>query len=356
MIGKYARFILRYRAAVIPLVLLITLALWYPLLKQKMREGKAPIVVETSVERMTLEDDEALAHYREFSKDFGSEEYLFIVFKTEHMFEPETLAMIQRITEWLERFEYSYTDDQGNKRTKHIIDSVLSITNAKRMVGSAGMLEIEPIMPQIPKTKDEALRAKKLLLENPFYVNNIISSDGTTTGIVAYVVNIPNDQYYRTVLVNRTREYLDEQKSKLPYPIDGFYMGGIPVLKTDIVAMEKEDSNRFVLVSIAVVIVVLFLFFRNLQGIYMPLITVVIALLQTFAFMSYIGATLNVVTEMLTPLIMVLGIALVIHVLQQYYEESTLHKDKLTATRRMVVHLFLPCFLTSLTTAIGFSS
>jgi len=211
MIGKYARFILRYRAAVIPLVLLITLALWYPLLKQKMREGKAPIVVETSVERMTLEDDEALAHYREFSKDFGSEEYLFIVFKTEHMFEPETLAMIQRITEWLERFEYSYTDDQGNKRTKHIIDSVLSITNAKRMVGSAGMLEIEPIMPQIPKTKDEALRAKKLLLENPFYVNNIISSDGTTTGIVAYVVNIPNDQYYRTVLVNRTREYLDEQ-------------------------------------------------------------------------------------------------------------------------------------------------
>ena len=356
MIAKYARFVLKHRALAILFVFIVTAALWYPLIKKKLKTGKPSIIVETSVERMTLEDDEALAHYKEFAEEFGSEEYIFIVFKTDHMFEPETLQMIDRITRWLEDFEYEYRDDEGKWRKRKIVDYVLSITNAKRMVGSEGMLEILPVMPEIPKTKEEALAAKKLLLENPFYVDNIISADGKTAGIVAYLVNIPNDQFYRRVLVESAREYLAEEKSKLPYPIDGFYLGGIPVLKTDLVDMERSDSRVFTVVSVALIVVVLFLFFRNLQGIYLPLITVAFAEAWTLALMSYIGATLNVVTSMLTPLLLVLGVALVIHVLSQYYEESVKSPDKLTATRRMVVHLFWPCFLTSFTTAIGFSS
>jgi uncharacterized protein len=93
--------------------------------------------------------------------------------RTGDVFTPEVLAKVQRITD-------SLADLQGVERK-----SVLSLARrAKNIIGTAGGLDVFPLMETIPKTEPEIEAVREAVRNNPVHVNAIISRDGRTAAIL----------------------------------------------------------------------------------------------------------------------------------------------------------------------------
>jgi hypothetical protein len=129
-----------------------------------------------------------------------------------------------------------------------------------------------------------------------------------------------------------------------------------------IVAQEvylKNLSKEFVLflaLSLLVVIVFLYLTFRSLYGILVPLIIIVLSMTWTLGIMSMLGKSLDIMTIMLPTMIFIAGMSDVVHFFSKYFDE--LNKD--TPKEKILPVLFkevgFPTFLTLITTVVGFLS
>jgi predicted RND superfamily exporter protein len=65
---------------------------------------------------------------------------------------------------------------------------------------------------------------------------------------------------------------------------------------------------------------------------------------------------MNMVSGMLTPLVFIISLATTVHILNRFYQETTISKDRQRNVLETVKHIGIPCFLTCTTTSIGFLS
>lgn len=112
--------------------------------------------------------------FERFVEVFGeATDVFFIGLKAEPLITAENLAMIERITRFLEE--------------DPLTDSVTSLTNAHDILGDRGTLEVAKFVEEIPEGEAE-LRALELRLRSdPLLANGLISADGTTAAIMVRV-------------------------------------------------------------------------------------------------------------------------------------------------------------------------
>ena len=106
-------------------------------------------------------------------------------------------------------------------------------------------------------------------------------------------------------------------------------------------------------------LLVALLSFRNLVGALVPLVTVGLALVWTLGLFAATGKSLNVITVVLPPLILVVGFAYAVHVVAEYQDllrRGYRDPEGGGAVREALRHVALPVLLTGATTAAGFLS
>jgi predicted RND superfamily exporter protein len=130
-------------------------------------------------------------------------------------------------------------------------------------------------------------------------------------------------------------------------------MGKIIGQKAYIDIMQWEFFT-FSLISISILLIILFLAYRSVWGIVIPLLTVLLAVIGSLGVMQLSGASLNMMTTLLPVIMLVVGMSDVIHLVSKYLEEVRAKHSKLEALRRMIKKVGVATLLTSLTTALGF--
>ena len=132
--------------------------------------------------------------------------------------------------------------------------------------------------------------------------------------------------------------------------------GGLPHLFDSIVVKMEHDNFRIVPMTLAVCLLLLYLSFRWWPGMILPVSAVGLTALMVVGTMALVGEPMNVVNNIIPPLLIIIGVSDSIHLIGRYREELEHSATKLEAAKNTVRAMAVACFLTSITTSVGLAS
>jgi predicted RND superfamily exporter protein len=305
------------------------------------RTGALRLGVDPSVDDMLPAGDEGRQFYDHVRRLFGSDETLVVALAAGDVFTEANLRRIQSLTRRLQEIDG--------------VHHVVSLANALNIRSRDGDLAIEPFIDEIPDDPAELERIRREALDNPIYAGNLVSRDSRATVLLVHLVDMPEREL---LAMNLDREILRVARAESG-DASVWITGGI-TLKAETGRLLLRDLGRTVPLAIAVAALVALVSFRTLRGVVVPLATLGIALVWTLGAIAATGRSLNLVTVVIPPLVLVVGFAYAIHVLCEYYdvlgEASGDESAEAGAVSTALSRVALPVLLTGVTTAAGLLS
>ena len=323
MFAKLTKLIGKYPKITIGIIVLITTLFFLGMNKAGFRDFGS----------MLSEDDPRVKAYDKVDETFGGAEFVMVVIPFENLFTPENLIIIDELTKEFEKVKK--------------ITRVVSIANIEEVRGVEGGIEVAPLIKEIPDKERECKQLKTKILSDENYTGNIISKDGKTTAILIQVkVNIDS-----TRLVNDINKVINKI-----IPGKEVYLSGEPVFNNFMTTTVKNDMSKLIPICILVMLLILYLSFKSFRGIILPLSIVILTVIWLIGLMGFTGIPFSMVSNSLPIIIISIGIADAIHILTRYREETLLGFNKKNALLKTITAVGLACFLTSITTMVGFAS
>ena len=323
---RIANIILRYRILFLVLIGLLTGLFGYYAIESK---------TDNSIEVWLKRNDPKLDYYYDFIDKFGDDEFLIIAMDGDDLFTGKKIKLINDIATRLESVKG--------------VRSVISLASVYKDKLSAPYFK-EVLKRNKARSVLDVFEEK--ILDDPMYVNNVISSDGETTAIIATVAK--GSPEARKELVKETREILSAVETE--NSMKKFFLAGPSIVNTELDRMSQNDMKTFTPVMFAVALVILVVLFKNISGVLIPAITIGINIMWTVGLFVIFGNKMNMVSGMLIPLVFIISLATTVHILNRFYLEVRLSGDKRESILKTLRHICVPCFLTCVTTSIGFLS
>jgi predicted RND superfamily exporter protein len=237
------------------------------------------------------------------------------------------------------------------------VQRVVSLANAPHVSASGSDLEVAPLYDSPPTDAAELERIRRDALGSPLFRGSLLGDDATTVGIAIQLIDMPEVEFNARGIDREIQRVAHEEFEKAR-DVRIWLVGS---------AHLKSETSRFLLRDLALVIPLAFglimliavLSFRSLRGLLVPLSTIGIAILWTFAVMAEVDPALNLVTVSIPPLLLVIGFVSSVHIVSGYYEAIEVeagHATPQSAASRGLEMVVLPMFLTGSTTVAGFLS
>ncbi len=132
------------------------------------------------------------------------------------------------------------------------------------------------------------------------------------------------------------------------------HISGLPYIRSKMAMDIKNEMSLFLLASLLLTALLLFLFFRNGSAILISLATVIIGVIWSLGILFLLGFKISLLTALVPPLIVVIGIPNCIYFFNKYHQEIAIHGQKAKAIVLMVHKMGVITLFTNLTAAIGF--
>ena len=262
-------------------------------------------------------------------------------------------------------FAVAFKDENGifNKKA---IDTILDLTKKFQQIEGVRKVESLTNYQYISSQEDDIiiedflfdsknLDNKKLLaLKDKLILNQLISKDGLTTMIsVKLTANISTDEEVNIYVMKKIEEYLE--KSSLSSGYD-FYITGVPAITASLVTISQHDAMLLMPLAVVIVIISLFLIFRNIMGVLVPSVVVVFTFLTVLSLQILLGYKLNNFTVNIPSFISAIAIADAMHLYLAWTYYKVAGYTTEDAVTIALKNNLLPIALTSFTTAVGFAS
>ena len=290
------------------------------------------------------EESKTLTDYDNFRSTFGNDDALIITFQDKKgIFTKKALQSIDNITQALWKMKY--------------IARVDSITNYQYVHSSPKEPDdiiVEDFIKNIQDATPSYLSNRKdIAINDPLVVDGFISRDGTTTMISARLTPKVNDESDKSIeIMKLINTILAPEIERTGYK---YWLNGGPPLNHAFVTIGMADMI-FIPIILLASMILLFLLFRRVSGALIPIGVVSFTFLTVLAIQVLLGYKLNNFTINLPVFIIAIGIADAVHVYSIWIFHREEGDDNFTAVERSMTKNFLPIFLTSLTTTIGFAT
>lgn len=292
-----------------------------------------------NVDYFKIENNPDRAFYDHFKSVFGNDEFFVIAYKANPLFSHKNLTILDRITKDLARIKE--------------IRKVTSLANVNDIVGEPDYFDVRHFLAKIPDNPRKLASLKTQAVDNYLYVKNLLSKDAKTAAIVVETYNRPKDQNYRKRLLTKTRQVLNKYRADVP----AFYLGGWTTTNFSLSQYLKADMKVFVPATYLLIALTTWIFFKNLRLTFLAVANISVCLAATRGLMGMTGVTMNNVTSIVIPLIMALSLSDTVHIFSHLDKRLlAAFPDKSQALAHVLKKVAMPCFLTTLTTAIGFMS
>jgi len=357
--ASLTRQIIKHRFSVLIAVLVITVALATQIAK---------LTIDTSNEGFLRADDPILINYNKFRDQFGRDEMLVLAIQSKNIFSLPFLTQLNALHRELE------------DNVPHI-DDITSLINVRNTRGQGDTLLTDDLLKTIPQTPHALADLKKRVLANPLYRNQLISEDGTFTTIVLKSNTYSDvsdgsdelsgfDDTTDTSALEKESEpaYLTDQENaemvktagdiarKYDQPDFRIRMAGSPVVMHVIKQFVMKDMKRFLRLAVLIIGVCLFLMFRRVSAVLLPLLIVALSLLSTLGLMAVSGVMFKTPTSILPSFLLAVGVGAAVHVLSLVFQELRHGASREDAVVHAFEHSGLAIVMTSLTTAAGLAS
>ncbi|MGB5338477.1 MAG: MMPL family transporter, partial [Gammaproteobacteria bacterium] len=129
---------------------------------------------------------------------------------------------------------------------------------------------------------------------------------------------------------------------------------GAPHFKVSLIKILLHELIWTPPIIAAVLAIILAISFRTLSGVAVPLITISAGVIMTLGTIVALGYSLSMISVLVPPLLMILGLSYSVHVVSAYHQERTGAANNTATLKVTLEHVMLPVLLTGLTTIAGF--
>lgn len=209
---------------------------------------------------------------------------------------------------------------------------------------------------QIHKEGEAAIRKSLAALSrNPLLSKDLISEDLKT---VALVVQFENDaKPSESTTQNPLKALILDAKTNHSDSFHRIAYAGQPRQVHEAATLVREDLQKILPLSLLLIILVLLAVFRSPRAVMIPLGIVVLGVIWTAGSMGILGDRLNLVTMACAPILICVGSAYIIKLLEQFFQEAqkqgVQYRDAIDQT---IEHVAVPVSVTALTTVAGFAA
>jgi len=231
------------------------------------------------------------------------------------------------------------------------VENVLGIPVAVTLrADSIRKLAVERIFPDDPGQADiDSLRG--VFEKLPFY-KGLLYNDKTHAYVMAIRINKQTlASKDRTRVINEIIALGDSFGKK--HNIEVHY-SGLPHIRTQMANKVQHELKIFLILSFALTAVILLIFFRSMLAVLTSMIVVAIGVVWSFGTLALLGYKITILTGVIPPLVVVIGIPNCVYFLNKYHTEYARLSDKIPSLRNMVGKMGIVTLFTNLTAAIGF--
>lgn len=233
------------------------------------------------------------------------------------------------------------------------VENVLSIPTAINLVkdDSTHRLEALPLFPDSLRNSADFDSLRNTFLSLPFYRGLLYNSD-TRSYLMAIRINkqVINSAS-RVGVISRIQEEADQFGKKHEL---NMHLSGLPLIRTVVAEKIAHELRIFLLVSFLLTAFILLGFFRSFSAVMLSMIVVVMGVIWSLATIVLLGYKITLLTGLIPPLIVVIGIPNCVYFLNKYHSEYAIHGNKIKALVRMVQRMGIVTLFTNLAAAIGF--
>jgi predicted RND superfamily exporter protein len=206
----------------------------------------------------------------------------------------------------------------------------------------------------------EAWRAQ--ILANSLLVPMLLSEDGKLAALVVVLPGNVDDVVAVRSIIGQLRETILDFDGREGLRIT---MSGVPAVRADIGDMILQEQFLFVSIAVVLMATLMMILFRRFYGVVIPLISAMTPCLMVFGIMGWVGEPIGLLNQAYFTLIPVIAIADAIHMVSRFREEFQRKIDageppsvelRDGAIQAALRHIGVACFLTTLTTVVGFCS
>ena len=343
------RSIIRFRWVIIVLVLGCTVVAWLQISKLRF---------ETDLEAMIPLDDPVQAYSDVVEDRFGIRDLIIIGVLNNNpdengVFNPRTLGIVKELSEQIALIP-------GIQAVRD--EDVASVATMDNITGTADGMAVDPFMEDVPQTAEALATLKTNLFANSMFVNWLVSPDGTGLLISAKMEGSGGTLEgvtRRAAVYNAIRDMV-QAKRDAGVP-EKFYIAGRGALEVTIGEYGNQDMARFMPLVLLVILGTLYLTYRSIRGVLLPVAVVIGSVIWTIGLMAAAEVPMMHITTIMPVVLMAVGVADGIHILSCYYDKILEHPEQSEISSPEVVvaamvEMWKPVVLTSLTTAAGFLS
>lgn len=322
--NKLAKGIIKLRWLIISVVLVLTVIFGYQLKN---------IEIDADVINSLPDDDTTAVLYTDIGNKYGGNTMGMVIIQADNIFDTKVLEDIKQVTDTVKYIEG--------------ISTVTSLTDVIDIKGSDWGIEIGKLVDEydLPSTQAQLDSLKHRVMSKEMYKGNIVSEDGTSTLVMFTLLDDADKQAVaKEVKQKITKLNLSEKIS----------FGGIPMMMDDVSNLMLVDMRNLIPITFIVIMLVLLLSFRTARGVILPLLTASISAVWTLGLMQILGFQLNLVSINVPVILLAVGSAYTIHVINRVNEYK--EKDRKKALIKALTYIITPVLLSGVTTVFGFMS
>ncbi|WP_281227058.1 efflux RND transporter permease subunit [Flavobacterium aquiphilum] len=333
---KLARIILRNRIPILIAVAFITIFLGYQWKNLSMTYTEANLLPKNHV---------ANKDYEKFLDKFGEEGNLIVIgFQDPKFFTPKNYAAWNELMTSL-------------KKAKEV-DLVVSLNDLKKLEKDTinQKFVLSPFIDQSKTIDPEYLKKVQYdLFHNlPFYEGLLFNKKSGSIRSAVYMNKaLVNTAERKTFIIENLVPKID--KFEKTTGID-LRVSGMPYIRTINADNMKGEIGLFIGAALLTVSLIFFFFFRSFSATFMSICILIVGVVWSFGTLGLFHYKITILTAIIPPLIIVIGITNCIFLINKYQQEIKLHNNQAKALQRIISKIGVSTLMTNLTTAIGFAT
>ena len=338
--------------------------------------------LDASSDALILEGDKDLKYLREINERYNSKDFLVLTYSPVASFEEkETIINLQLLKSKIEKLSW--------------VDGVITVIDVPLLKSTdESLMERLKNYKTLAHPEIDRKRGFNEIINSPIYKDYVISKDGKTSGIVVYLKKDERLAEYIKIkdkFFNQTLEGSLTKAEKINYKIflkeyeeyknlynlrnhqniseirdvinkygenAKIHLGGIPMIADDMMSFIKTDIIVFGIGVFIFIIITLWVIFRNIKWVIMPLLGCISSVIIMIGLLGLIGWKVTVISSNFIALMLILNMAMNIHVTVRFLQ---LKKEKIQLSKNEAIletsqKMFLPILYTVLTTICAFLS
>lgn len=290
------------------------------------------------------DDHEVNITYNNFLKTFGEEGNLIIIGVKD-----STLLSVDKLNAWNKLADSFKKYDE--------VETVISVKDLQKLVKDTVQqkFSLKPFIKdsitslgQINELKDE------LFNKYPFYDNFLFNKKTKTIRTIIYLDKaIVNTSARKDFIINELVPKIEDFEAATNLDVR---ISGMPYIRTLNAQLIVDEIVWFVLAALLVTSLIFFFFFRSFRATFISLVVVCVGVMWTLGIIGALNYEITVLTALIPPLIIVIGIPNCIFLINKYQHEVKLHGNKVKSLQRVITKIGNATLMTNVTTASGFAT